>query len=492
MTTAVRLDPRPTPTLSTSRRVPPPAAYWATRNRWRYWARDVARVALLAVSDWGTVVSVAALIRSIGGYAVLGDGLSALLGRWQFPAGFLLALTIAGAYGPRQRRHDPGRILGAVAVASLMMLYPETWHQSLAVAALHLAAAIATFAPVLLLSRAVVEAVIERLAPAVAPSRVVVVSSGASDWTDPAILAHRTGGARPWFRVVATVSTNGGSPGRALSQLAWAIDETRADTVIIAGPLSDRDVAFVVDTVLTSGCRLLAAPRSARIPGVEPRAVWERGTALVELTALTRQAWHLAAKRVMDICISGLALVVLSPVFALIAVLVRLESRGPALFAHWRLGAGGRMFPCYKFRSMRPNADELLRATPHLYRLYVDNNYKLPLHLDPRLTRIGVLLRKFSLDEFPQLFNVFLGHMSLVGPRPIVLEELSQYGQEALLLLSRKPGLTGNWAANGRSDVGYPQRAHMELAYARQWSLLHDIGLILRTIPIVARGSGAH
>jgi lipopolysaccharide/colanic/teichoic acid biosynthesis glycosyltransferase len=490
MTTAIRLDPRPT--FSTARRIPPPAAYWATRNRWRHWARDVGRVALLAVSDFGTVVAVGALIRSIGGYAVLGDGLSALLGRWQFPIGFLLALTIAGAYGPRQRRHDAGRILGAVAVASLMMLYPETWHQTLAVAARQLAAAIATFAPVLVLSRAVAEAVVERLAPAVAPSRVVVVSSGASDWTDPAIFAHRKGGARPWFRVVATVSTHGGAPGRALSQLAWAIDETRADTVLIAGPLSDRDFGFVVDTVLTSGCRLVAAPRGARIAGVEPRAVWERGTALVELTAPTRQAWHLVAKRVVDICVSGSALVVLSPVFALIAALVRLESRGPAFFAHWRLGAGGRMFPCYKFRSMRPNADALLRATPHLYRLYVDNNYKLPPHLDPRLTRIGRLLRKFSLDEFPQLLNVFLGHMSLVGPRPIVIEELSQYGPEALLLLSRKPGLTGNWAANGRSDVGYPARADMELAYARQWSLVHDVALMLRTIPVVARGSGAH
>lgn len=443
---------------------------------------------MLAVSDVGTVVLLSVLIRS----TVLGDALSGLLGRWQLPGAFLVALTIAGAYGPRRRRRDPGRILGAVVVAGLMLLYPETWHQSAAAAALHLGAVVATFAPALVCSRALAEAVVARLAPRVAPSRVVVVSTGASDWTDPATFARREGGAHPWCRIVATVSTNGGSPGHAFGQLGWVIDQSRADTVLIAGPLSDRDFAFVVDTVLTSGCRLLAAPRSARIAGFEPRAVWERDAALVELTGLTRQAWHLAAKRLMDICLSGLALLVLSPVFAIIAALVRLESRGPALFAHWRLGAGGRMFPCYKFRSMRPQADELLRATPHLYRLYVDNNYKLPPHLDPRLTRIGLLLRKFSLDELPQLLNVFLGHMSLVGPRPIVIEELSQYGQEALLLLSRKPGLTGNWAANGRSDVGYPARAEMELAYARQWSLVRDMGLILRTIPIVVRGSGAH
>jgi lipopolysaccharide/colanic/teichoic acid biosynthesis glycosyltransferase len=200
----------------------------------------------------------------------------------------------------------------------------------------------------------------------------------------------------------------------------------------------------------------------------------------------------LATKRVVDVCLSALALVLLSPVFAILAVLVKLESRGPAIFGHWRLGAGGRMFRCYKFRSMREHAEQLLQIDPHLYQRYVDNNYKLPPQLDPRLTGIGSLLRKYSLDELPQLFNVLLGDMSLVGPRPIVADELDHYGGTAALLLSRKPGLTSNWAINGRSDVSYPQRADLELAYLRQWSLRNDARIMLRTVQAVALKRGAY
>ncbi len=121
-----------------------------------------------------------------------------------------------------------------------------------------------------------------------------------------------------------------------------------------------------------------------------------------------------------------------------------------------------------------------------------DNNYKLPPQLDPRLTGIGSLLRKYSLDELPQLFNVLVGDMSLVGPRPIVADELDHYGGTAALLLSRKPGLTSNWAINGRSDVSYPQRADLELAYLRQWSLRNDVRIMLRTVQAVALKRGAY
>jgi len=141
---------------------------------------------------------------------------------------------------------------------------------------------------------------------------------------------------------------------------------------------------------------------------------------------------------------------------------------------------------------MRQHAEQLLQIDPHLYQRYVDNNYKLPPQLDPRLTGIGSLLRKYSLDELPQLFNVLVGDMSLVGPRPIVADELDHYGGTAALLLSRKPGLTSNWAINGRSDVSYPQRADLELAYLRQWSLRSDVRIMLRTVQAVALKRGAY
>src|SRR2546423_1327471 len=491
MTTAIRLDS----VLSLWARAP--QLRWASRNRRRHWARDVVRTLLLGMSDLGTVVSVRALIQVVQDRAVLSGRLGVLLsalippgtlGGWRFAVACLLAVTITGAYGRCGRGRGQGRIIGAVAVAALMMLYPQLWERSADAVAMRVATVIAGFTPALLLSRTLTEKLIGRVVPSLVPSRVVLVSGGASDWIDPATLGS---GPDAPFHIVTAVATNRSSPSPVLRELPRVIDDTGADSILIAGPLADRDFAFVADTALASGCRLLAAPRTACVAGVDPRAVWEDAS-LVELTAPSLHAWHLAAKRVLDVCLSALALVLLSPVFAILAVLVKLESRGPPIFGHWRLGAGGRMFLCYKFRSMRQHAEQVLQIDPHLYQLYVDNNYKLPPHLDPRLTGIGTVLRKYSLDELPQLFNVLLGDMSLVGPRPIVANELDHYGETAALLLSRKPGLTSNWAINGRSDVGYPQRADLELAYLRQWSLRNDVRIMLRTIQAVALQRGAY
>ena len=478
MTTAIRLDTRPT--VRAPRRPHAPILHWAARNRGHHWGHDVARIALLAMADLATVFAVREVFWAVSG----------TLAGWHFAVALLLGLAITGAYGPRRRRLDAGRIVAAAAVAAAMLLYREMWDQ--AAAAWQLAIVVATVGPSLVLSRNLAEALLARAAADVAPSRVVVVAGASNDWTDTARPAQQHNAADARRRVVATVAANGRQPSHGLGRLPWVINETQADTVLIEGSLSDRDFAFVADAALAGGCRLLAEPRTARIPGVEPRAVWENGATLVELTAPTHQACYLAAKRVVDLCLSSLALVLLSPLFVITGALVKLDSPGPALFAHRRLGVHGRMFPCYKFRSMRQDAEQVLRADPQLHQLYVDNGYKLPAHLDPRLTRVGRFLRRCSLDELPQLFNVFLGDMSLVGPRPIISDELSQYPKTASLFLSRKPGITGNWAAHGRSDIGYPDRADVEVAYARQWSLLHDLEILLRTLPAVAWRRGAH
>jgi len=141
---------------------------------------------------------------------------------------------------------------------------------------------------------------------------------------------------------------------------------------------------------------------------------------------------------------------------------------------------------------MHRDAEERLRRDPSLYARYVANSYKLPEETDPRLTRIGRFMRKTSLDELPQLINVLIGDMSLVGPRPIVPEELEQYAHGAAVFLSLKPGMTGAWAVNGRSHIGYPDRADIELAYVRNWSLWRDLGILSNTVPAVLRGRGAH
>jgi len=197
------------------------------------------------------------------------------------------------------------------------------------------------------------------------------------------------------------------------------------------------------------------------------------------------------AKRALDVSVSVLALLLTSPIMAAIAVAIKIESKGPVFFGHLRLGKHGEFFRCLKFRSMRPGAQEDLFSNPDLKQLYVENDYKLPIDEDPRVTRLGRFLRRSSLDELPQLFNVLAGTMSLVGPRPIVREELDWYGNDAPRFLSVKPGITGVWQIQGRSRIGYPDRTQVELNAIEDRTFWCDLKVLALSIPVVvtARGS---
>jgi exopolysaccharide biosynthesis polyprenyl glycosylphosphotransferase len=198
-------------------------------------------------------------------------------------------------------------------------------------------------------------------------------------------------------------------------------------------------------------------------------------------------------KRAADVIASGFLLVVFAPVMGLIAVLIKVTSPGPAIFAQKRLGKAGAPFRIFKFRTMRTDAEEILRSDRELHRKYLENNFKLPEGEDVRVTKLGRVLRATSLDELPQLVNVLRGEMSLVGPRPIVPDELQKYGEYASLLLMVKPGLTGNWQVNGRSRiVEYSERVKLDMEYVRDQSLNADLRILVRTVGAVARMDGAH
>ncbi len=227
------------------------------------------------------------------------------------------------------------------------------------------------------------------------------------------------------------------------------------------------------------------APRQAK-------AAVLRQPEAAEAAGPVRDTWIYAfAKRTMDLTLSFIALILVSPLMAVIAVAIKLESKGPVLFGHVRVGRGGKSFSCYKFRTMRRGAQKELQVNPDLKRRYVQNDYKLPLEEDPRVTIVGRFLRKSSLDELPQLFNVLGGSMSLVGPRPIIREELHWYGSKAEHLLSVRPGITGVWQVQGRSRIGYPDRTEVELEGIRDRSLWRDFKVLITSIPavITARGS---
>lgn len=199
------------------------------------------------------------------------------------------------------------------------------------------------------------------------------------------------------------------------------------------------------------------------------------------------------AKRAFDLTAAAAALLIFSPLFLLVMALVKLSDPGPAFYGHRRVGHNGRYFKCLKFRTMMVNGDEVLRR-------HLQNNPEAAeewrttrkLKNDPRVTAVGAVLRKLSLDELPQLLNVVMGDMSLVGPRPIVRSEVNKYGQVFEEYCMVKPGITGLWQVSGRNNTTYQERVNFDQYYISNWSVWMDLWILIKTVPVVIFGYGAY
>ncbi len=194
-------------------------------------------------------------------------------------------------------------------------------------------------------------------------------------------------------------------------------------------------------------------------------------------------------KNILDYGLAIPGLILISPLLLFLSLLIKLDSPGPIIHRRKVMGVNGKHFYAYKFRTMYINGDEILQGRPDLQQELAENH---KLKEDPRITRVGKILRKFSLDELPQLFNVLKHEMSLVGPRMISPEEMSKYNQWGINLLTVRPGITGLWQVSGRSDIGYDQRVRLDMYYIRNWTLFLDLALLLRTIPAAVFGKGAY
>jgi lipopolysaccharide/colanic/teichoic acid biosynthesis glycosyltransferase len=213
-----------------------------------------------------------------------------------------------------------------------------------------------------------------------------------------------------------------------------------------------------------------------------------------------RKSYYSSIKRLLDVVLSATLIILFSPIIILVAIAIKLDSRGPVL-AHTpeRVGKKGTLFKMYKFRSMVENAHEILRENPEfakLYREYKKGSYKLK--DDPRITRVGHFIRKHSLDEVPQFFNVLMGDMSLVGPRAYYPDELrdqqKKYPEtkdDVKIVLSVKPGITGFWQVSGRSEINFDKRIKMDAVYVKRSSIIYDMILILKTPWAMISGKGA-
>jgi exopolysaccharide biosynthesis polyprenyl glycosylphosphotransferase len=248
-----------------------------------------------------------------------------------------------------------------------------------------------------------------------------------------------------------------------LRGLAWELEKTGTDLCVSPALLD------------------VAGPRTT----IRPTA----GLTLLHVDHPQLTGIRLVIKDLFDRCAAAAALVMLAPVMALLVIAIRLHDGGPALFTQVRIGKDGREFLIYKFRTMVVDAE---KQQAELLTINDSDGVLFKLRKDPRVTAVGAYLRRWSMDELPQLFNVFLGDMSLVGPRPAVPDEVAKYAEHVRRRLVVKPGLTGLWQVNGRSDLSWDESVRLDLRYAENWSFALDLQILWKTISALVKGAGAY
>src|SRR5438445_9217765 len=463
--------------------------------------RAVTRLAVLVAADLATFALLRGLIRAARDGAVFGEGLAqevqrvlpaGYLNGWQFAGALLLGLLVTGSYGQGDRRRDPARLFAACTLAAALPLWSALWTRGPGLVFLEFALTAGLVWVAIVAERLTIDRMKAWVRP---PERdaldtLFVGPAGAcvTAMRSPAFAVGT--GYRPIGFVDTQTAPASGAVGH-ISDFSVLLAASGAQVVVVCGYLSQAQFQEVVDTALAAGCQLLSVPRTLEIAGVHPNTVWRRGQPLVELTAPSLKGPQLVAKRALDLAGAAIGLIVLSPVFAILALLVKLDSRGAAFFSQERVWLGGRLFRVIKLRTMVHGAqakrDDLLAQS-----VYGDARlFKVP--SDPRTTRLGRWLRRTSLDELPQLVNVVKGEMSLVGPRPPLPSEVALYEAHHYARFDVKPGITGPWQVAGRNQVtDFEKVVTLESDYVRNWSMILDVLILLRTIPAVLRMSGAH
>lgn len=275
-----------------------------------------------------------------------------------------------------------------------------------------------------------------------------------------------------------------------LENFAGVLAEQEVDTAIICLPWqSHRTVARLLQLCEQSTVKAQIVPDLFQLTKNQMQVEQLNGIPLISSRDVSITGWNLLVKRALDVTLAAIASLVALPLGALIALAIRLDSPGPVLYAQTRIGRNGQPFKIFKFRSMEVGAerrrgefDALNEATGPLFKM----------RNDPRRTRIGRILRRFSLDELPNLLNVFRGEMSLIGPRPNLPEEVAQYQEWHRKRLSVSPGMTGLWQVSGRSDLTFDEMVLLDIYYAENWSVGLDLSILMRTLPTVLRAEGAY
>ena len=409
---------------------------------------------------------------------------------------FLAPITVivflqAGLYAPRERRAGSGRILAALVLVALIVLaFGLGTDYDFTTTGLIPTAVVASTIAIALLRAAYDSVSLELMALAGVRRRLLLVGDDATldDLERPLRASHGGIGVEVVGRLAVDADTRGlaGS----LDRLAVLLEAERPDELVLAeAPFDERTVLEVVQLAHRHGVKVKLAPSTTELLVHEGEYVPGQGIPLFELRPpmLTGLEW--ATKRVFDVVVSLLFLVIGIPLWLVVAAAIKLESRGPVLYVDRRIGVREQEFGMLKFRTMVAGAaerqDELEDENEASGALFKIRD-------DPRVTRVGRVLRRLSLDELPQLWNVLRGQMSLVGPRPLPLRDhamLEDWHRARSLVL---PGMTGLWQISGRSGLEFDDLVRLDFAYIEAWSIWLDISIIARTIPAVLSGRGAY
>jgi exopolysaccharide biosynthesis polyprenyl glycosylphosphotransferase len=446
------------------------------------------------------------VLNAVRDQGLLGVEVGELVGRWiprsylgglEFASALVVGLVVTGNYGPGDRRRNVGRLLAGVALAVALTIWSDLWQLG-PVVPLTFGLVVGLLGSGLVLERLAIDRAILALGWRRPFARTLFVGSTEECHAAMSRPGFRRG-AR--YRPVGLVPVEASDPGGLLEKIRTALLERRAETLVICGYLPDEVFTDVVVAADEAGRQLLAVPRRFGQTGMKPQLVWDGDQPLVEFVSPHLKAPQFLVKRVTDLACSAIGLLGMMPLFLAVAVAIKLDSPGPVFFWQERVGRGGRRFRVWKFRTMwhgvsdsvhREFVTGMISGESEAARRNCNSNGA-PVHKlvhDNRVTRVGAFLRRTSLDELPQLFNVLRGDMSMVGPRPPLPYEVEEYEQWQFGRLRMVPGITGLWQVSGRSRLTYREMCELDIAYVDNWSLWLDAKLMLKTVPVVLFNTG--
>lgn len=413
------------------------------------------------------------------------------MGGWGSISAIIVGLVLSGAYNSEQRWVSTQAVMRGVGLGAALAMWQSIDTAGIVWTAGRWALVATALGLLIFLGRNLLWLAVVRYRLAGRPNdRVILVGnplSAASQAAAQAILRRPGTYSLGWLAERGGAEDYLGHPS-AVWEVLW---ETGTDTVVLCGDLTRAMFDSVVEAAAVAGCRVLSVQRFGTLLASQPRAISDPTFRVLELTFPASRAGQDVAKRVFDVVAAGSLLLLFSPLLAVIALWIVVDSRGPVLFRQERVGQAGRTFKMWKFRTMVDGADRLKAELQHLNDSGDPRLFKIA-H-DPRVTTAGAVLRRWSLDELPQLCNVLQGHMSLVGPRPFFESDLADYDDHHFIRLSVKPGVTGLWQVRGRSSiVDFEQVVELDREYVENWSFWMDLRILLETLPAVARRTGAY